>query len=125
MALVGLSQDNPIRVDEEKFFIGKNVTLVDVDFGAAVNGSLGPDGAVQAVFEAIQGEGLTLLGHGPLHSTNANMSLMIEGEFGTDTYDGTNSETIAAHLEDVIIALGTVDSINLASATVTAKTFVL
>lgn len=125
MALVGLSQDNPIRVDEEKFFIGKNVTLVDVDFGAAVNGSLGPDGAVQAVFEAIQGEGLNILGHGPLHSTNANMSLMIEGEFGSDTYDGTNSETIAAHLEDVIIALGTVDSINLASATVTAKTFVL
>lgn len=125
MALVGLSQDNPIRVDEEKFFIGKNVTLVDVDFGAAVNGSLGPDGAVQAVFEAIQGEGLNILGHGPLHSTNANMSLMIEGEFGSDTYDGSNSETIAAHLEDVIIALGTVDSINLASATVTAKTFVL
>lgn len=125
MALVGLSQDNPIRVDEEKFFIGKNVTLVDVDFGAAVNGSLGPDGAVQAVFEAIQGEGLNILGHGPLHSTNANMSLMIEGEFGTDTYDGTNSETIAAHLEDVIIALGTVDSINLALATVAAKTFVL
>jgi hypothetical protein len=125
MALVGLSQDNPIRVDEEKFFIGKNVTLVDVDFGAAVNGSLGPDGAVQAVFEAIQGEGLNILGHGPLHSTNANMSLMIEGEFGSDTYDGSNSETIAAHLEDVIIALGTVDSINLASATVAAKTFVL
>ena len=39
MALVGLSQSNPNRVDEEKFIIGKEVTLVDVDFGAAVNGS--------------------------------------------------------------------------------------
>lgn len=125
MALVGLSQSNPNRVDEEKFFIGKEVALVDVDFGAAVNGSLGPAGAVEAVFEAIQGEGVNILGHGPLHSTNANMSLMLEGEFGTDTYDGSNSETLAAHLEDVVIALGTVDSINLASATVTAKTFVL
>jgi hypothetical protein len=124
MALVGLSQSNPNRVDEEKFFIGKEVALVDVDFGAAVNGSLGPDGAVEAVFEAIQAQ-FNILGHGPLHSTNANISLMIEGEYGADTYDGSNSESIAAHLEDVIIALGTVDSINLASATVTAKTFVL
>ena len=52
-----------------------------------------------------------------------NMSIMVEGEYGSDKYDGTNSESLAAHLEDVIIALGTVDSINLASATVTAKTF--
>ena len=53
------------------------------------------------------------------------MSFMLEGEYGADTYDGSNSETVAAHLEDVIIALGTVDGINLASATVAAKTFVL
>ena len=50
---------------------------------------------------------------------------MVEGEYGSDKYDGTNSESLAAHLEDVIIALGTVDSIDLTSATVTAKTFVL
>ena len=125
MALVGLSHSNPNRVDEEKLFIGKEVTLVDVDFGAAVNGSLGPAGAVEAVFEAIQGEGVNILGHGPLHSTNVNMSLMLEGEYGSDTYDGSNSESLAAHLEDVIIALGTVDSIDLSAATVVAKTFVL
>ena len=35
-------------------FIGKEVALVDVDFGAAVNGSMGPAGAVESVFEAIQ-----------------------------------------------------------------------
>ena len=124
MALVGLSQANPNRVDEEKFFIGKEVALVDVDFGAAVNGSLGPAGAVEAVFEAIQAQ-FNILGHGALHRTNQKMSFMLEGEYGADTYDGSNSETIAAHLEDVIIALGTVDSINLAGATVAAKTFVL
>ena len=124
MALVGLSQSNPNRVDEEKFFIGKEVTLVDVDFGAAVNGSLGPAGAVEAVFEAIQGEGVNILGHA-IHSTNVNMSLMLEGEYGSDTYDGSNSESLAAHLEDVIIALGTVDPTNLSAATVVAKTFVL
>ena len=124
MALVGLSQSNPNRVDEEKFFIGKEVALMDIDFGAAVNGSMGPAGAVETVFEAIQSQ-FTILGHGALHSTNVNMSIMIEGEYGSDKYDGTNSESLAAHLEDVIIALGTVDSIDLTAATVTAKTFVL
>ena len=97
---------------------------MDIDFGAAVNGSMGPAGAVESVFEAIQSQ-FAILGHGALHSTNQNMSIMVEGEYGSDKYDGTNSESLAAHLEDVIIALGTVDSINLASATVTAKTFVL
>jgi len=53
------------------------------------------------------------------------MSIAVEGDFGTDTYDGTNAETLAAHLEDVVQALGTVDSINLGSASVTAKTYVL
>ena len=56
MALVGLSQSNPNRVDEEKFFIGKEVALLDIDFGAAVNGSMGPAGAVESVLEAIQSQ---------------------------------------------------------------------
>ena len=50
---------------------------------------------------------------------------MIQDSKGTDTWDGSNSETFAAHLEDVIQALGTVDGVNLAGASVTAKTFVL
>ena len=36
------------------------------------------------------------------------------------SHDGSNSETLAAHLEDVVQALGTVDGVNLASATVVA-----
>jgi hypothetical protein len=50
---------------------------------------------------------------------------MIEGDYGTDTYDGTNSETLAAHLEDVVQALGTVDGIDLATAGIVAKAFAL
>ena len=53
------------------------------------------------------------------------MSIAVEGDFGEDTYDGSNAETLAVHLEDVVKALGTVDSINLGNATVTAKTYVL
>ena len=87
---------------------------------------LGPAGAVEAVFEAIQGEGVNILGHGPLHSTNVNMSLMLEGEYGPDTYDGPNSESLAVffHLEDVIIALGTVDpNFNLSRGYCCSKNF--
>ena len=71
------------------------------------------------------GAGFNILGYGALTDTNTVSAMMIEGEYGSDTYDGSNSETLAAHLEDVIIGLGTVDGIILASATVAAKAFAL
>ena len=49
-------------------------------------------------------------------------TILVEGDFGSDTYDGSNSETLAAHLEDIIQAntsIG-VGSVNLSSATVAA-----
>jgi hypothetical protein len=46
------------------------------------------------------------------------------GAFGTDTYDGTNSETFAAHIEDLIQAAGTttgaLQGVDNASTTVAA-----
>lgn len=42
------------------------------------------------------------------------------GDYGTTTWDGTNSETFAAHLEDLIQAAGTHQTVNLGSATVAA-----
>ena len=116
---------NPTWTDAETFFIGKPPTFVEVAFGAAVNAKTGPSSTIQAVIHAILNENVTLLGHSALYDTNQSMALMIEGEKGTDTWDGSNSETFAAHLEDVVQALGTVDSINLAGASVTAKTFEL
>ena len=124
MALIGQAQSNPSFVDGEFFAIGKEVALLDIDFGADVSTKVGPASAIQTVLESIQTQ-FNILGHGALHSTGQNLSMMIEGEYGADKYDGTNSEALAAHLEDVIIALGTVDGVNLALATVTAKTFVL
>lgn len=47
----------------------------------------------------------------------------IGGAYGTDTYDGTNSETFAAHLEDLVQAAGTHQGVNLANSLVTAYTF--
>ena len=115
----------PIFDDNDTFFIGKTVTLIEITYPANVTSKTGPASAIQKCHEAIMGAGFNILGYGKLTSTGSVQAMMIEGEYGTDTYDGSNSETIAAHLEDVVQALGTVDSINLASASVAAKTFVL
>ena len=113
------------EVDEEKFFIGLKPTFFEVTFGAAVNAKTGPSSTIQTVIHAILNENLSILGMSALYDTNQTIAFMVDGEKGTDTYDGSNSETLAAHLEDVIQALGTVDGVNLASASCTAKTFVL
>lgn len=123
--MASIDRTNPATFGTDVNFMGKTLTHVDIAFGAAVNAKLGPTSAVAKTFEALAGAGVNVVIIGPLHNTNANISIAVEGEFGTDTYDGTNSETIAAHLEDVVQALGTVDGVNLAAATVTAKTYVL
>ena len=116
---------NPVYVNEEKFMIGLKPTFFEVTFGAAVNAKTGPSSTIQTVIHAILNENLSILGMSALYDTNQTIAFMVDGEKGTDTYDGTNSETLAVYLQSVIRALGTVDSINLASATVTAKTFAL
>ena len=109
----------------DTFFIGKTVTLIELTYPAAVNEKTGPLSTIQTVHNAIMGAGFNILGIGALTDTNTVQALMIEGDYGTDTYDGTNSETLAAHIEDVVTALGTVDSIVTGSITVAAKAFAL
>ena len=46
----------------------------------------------------------------------------IGGAYGTDTYDGTNSETFAVYLTSLVAAAGTHQGVNLAGAAVTAFT---
>lgn len=115
----------PVWVDEEKFFVGHTPTFIEVGFGADVSTKTGPESTIQTVIHAIQNENVTILGHSALYDTNQSMAIMIQDEKGTDTWDGSNSETFAVYLTSVLVALGTVDGVNLASATVTAKTFEL
>ena len=99
----------------------KKLTIFEVDFGAAVNAKTGPNSTIAQVIRAI-GDVSTIVIRGDLHSTNQVMTFAIEQENTTDTFDGTNPETLVAHIEDLIQGLGTVDGINLASAAVTPKT---
>ena len=113
---------------------GLTKALAAFDIDLAVNGTnfasteLGANGAVKAVLNRVATMG-TIVGYSALRADSGSnagqiMTVLIEGDFGTDTYDGTNSETFAAHLEDLIQALTSVGagSVNLSSATVTAVT---
>ena len=102
---------------------GKVIAGIQLDFGADVSAKLAVGGAVDVVLKAIMNEGLTAFAIGTVDATGGTgqgLKVLFEGEHGTDTYDGSNSETLAAHLEDVVQALGTVDGVNLASAAITA-----
>ena len=138
---------NPTLANASRSFNGKDLNGFTIDFAVhATNfGSteMGPNGAVQQVLAQIARQ-TTIVGYSALRAdagANAGqlIDVYVEGKFGTDTYDGTNSESLAAHLEDLIQALTTAGArtaatiavsgessntggIDLSSATVTAMT---
>lgn len=123
---------NPTLANTSRSFLGKTLQGYTIDLAVdATNFSsteMGASGAVQAVFNVVA-QTATIVAHSALRAdSGANagqlFDVIVEGEFGTDTYDGTNSETFAADLEDRIQALTSVGagSVNLSSATVTAMT---
>jgi len=124
---------NPELANTGRFFLGKTLDMYTLDF--AVNATnfgsteMGPNECVQIALRTISTM-CTIVGHSALRAdagANAGqlIDIYVEGDFGTDTYDGTNSETFAAHLEDLIQGLGATvgaNSIDLTSATVTRGT---
>ena len=104
-----------------EFFIGKPCTFLMVDFGAAVDAKTGPESTIARVVKEIA-DSAEILIKGDLHGSNQIMSFLVAHGNEADTYDGSNSETLAQHIEDKIQAAGTVDGINLASATCVVKT---
>lgn len=130
--MAGITKTNPTLPNTSRSFNGKTMMGFTIDF--AVNATdfsateMGALGAVQVVLSKVA-ETATIIGHSALRAdggANAGQlfDVYVEGNFGTDTYDGTNSETFAADLEDRIQALTSVGvgSVNLSSATVTALT---
>lgn len=120
---------NPvISATRGRAFTGKTLNCFTVDVVEnstnLATANMAPGGAFQAILTALA-QNCTIVGYSALRSDGSNdgqvFDVLVEGEFGTDTYDGTNSETFAAHLEDLVQALGTVNSVVLSSATVTVK----
>jgi hypothetical protein len=110
---------NPVfDIDQPRSFLSKTISAFAVDLNVDASASNAPYEALDRVLQTIA-LSATIVMHSALTGTGQLMTVFLEGEFPTDTYDGTNSETFAAHLEDTIQALGTVDGLDLSTATVT------
>jgi hypothetical protein len=96
---------NPILRNEARSFNGKTVQQYQVDFVADASGELEPGEAVEAVLRAFA-ERATVIMHSALTDGNTQMTVFVEGEFPTDTYDGENSESFGTYIQSEIVALG-------------------
>jgi hypothetical protein len=115
-------------------FFKNGVTLqfFQIDFGADVSAMLdadttnaNPRSPVAVALEAIaQVASIEIIGTvDNTGGTGQGLRIAVAaigGAYGTDTYDGTNSETFAEHLEDLVKAAGTHQGVNLNGATVVA-----
>lgn len=105
------TQVNPTSTTVNYEVVGKDVNFFTVDYVNAVDGSAGPNGAQAAVLKTIMNMH-TILAAGPLLDSNTQQTFAIEGPLWTP--QGGSS------LQAQIQALGTVDGVDLSSATVTA-----
>ena len=90
------------------------ITYVEVDYLASVAGSLGPEGCVAQVLAAL-GQFGTVVYAGPLNDSNTRQIIAIEG---VNQDKGIADFAAMTVIQTAIRALGTVDSIDLSSATV-------
>ena len=101
---------NPTATTTNYEVIGKEITFFTVDYINAINGSAGPNGAQADVLNTIMNVA-TIIAAGPLTDTNTQQTFAVERDMA--------SADISA-LQVAIRALGTVDSVDLSGATVTA-----
>ena len=101
---------NPAATTLNYEVIGKEISFFTVDYINAINGSAGPNGAQADVLNTIMNVA-TIIAAGPLTDTNTQQTFAVERDLA--------SADISA-LQTAIRALGTVDSVDLSGATVTA-----
>ena len=112
-------------------FLGKNLEFITIDYLSAVYGKTAKD-STQYVAELTMQKYANLVGGGPLADSNTQKTYMIEHAdafIGSPATTGTGAFTLTtttdgsavSTLQTAIQALGTVDSIDLSSATATAS----
>ena len=112
-------------------FLGKNLEFITIDYLASVTAKTAKD-STQYVAELTMQKYANLVGGGPLADSSTQKTYMIEHTdafVGSGATSGTGAFTLTtttdgsavATLQTAIQALGTVDSINLSSATATAS----
>ena len=101
----------------EHRFVGKEVTLLMVDFNVDADGSAI---AMEAALNTLQRYGNILIA-GAVYGTGQQIDVILEGSFlGSDykSADGTVTGTVIQAMVEDIINLGTIDGVNFASGTV-------
>lgn len=110
---------NPQNPSENQWeVVGKNIGFFTVDYTNDVSESLGPNGAVDSVYRAIQ-QFTTLVAAGPLFDSGTQQTFAAEPLLLTGSADPAENDQIT-QLQTAIQDLGTVDGVDLSSATVTA-----
>jgi hypothetical protein len=106
---------------------GPTLQFFTLTFPSAINAKLGATAAgvrspVVAALDAIaQVCSIEIIGSPQNSNTEVSIGVVaLGGNFGTDRWDGTNSETFAAHLEDLVQATGSYQSVDNASTSVVA-----
>ena len=102
----------------------KDLTLFEVDFGAAANAEVGANEAIQAVVEII-GKYATIVIRGALFDTNTQMCFAVETPNDSLDWDGAGAETLVEQIEDEIQALGATygnNNFDMTAVTCTVKT---
>lgn len=107
MAL-GVTRTHPTAVTTNYEVVGKDVSFFTIDYINDISASTGPNGAIAAVYRTVAATA-TIIAAGPLLDSGTQQTFAVEG----------TNVVVAATLQTAIRALGTVDSVNLASATVT------
>lgn len=111
--MAGITKVNPAATTTNVEMVGKDLVFLTVDYVNAVNGSAGPSGAQQAVLNQLQNVG-TIVAIGPLADSNTQQTFAFEGFSPGPGYTGSGA------LEYSITSLGTVDGVDLSTATVRA-----
>ena len=112
--MAGQVKVNPAATTVPSAVIGKDIQLFTVDYIADISSKTGPLSAQQAIYNTIQTT-CTILAAGPLGNSNTEQTFMVEG----------SDPVVVATLQALIRTLATVDSFDLSSNTVTAKTLVI
>jgi hypothetical protein len=106
---------------------GPTLQFFTITFPSTIAAKLGATAAgvrspVVAALDAIaQVCSIEIIGSPQNSGTEISIAVVaLGGEFGTDYWDGTTSESFAAHLEDLVQASGNLQSVNNASTLVAA-----
>lgn len=100
----------------EHRFIGKEVTMLAIDFNVDADGSAK---AMEAALNTIQRYGNILMA-GAVYGTGQQIDVILEGDLSGSDYksaDETVTGTVAAAMAEDLLNLGTIDGVNFATGT--------